>query len=125
MGNTNENLEYAFSGESQASRKYKYFAEHAEKEGLKYIARLFRAASEAETIHARNHFKVSNGIKTPRENLHGAIAGEAHEYLSMYPNFIKQANEEGNEKARYSFYMANRVEQIHHDLYKDQPLFVL
>lgn len=118
MSTTHGNLEQAFSGESQASRKYKYFAEQAEKEGLQYIAHLFRAASEAETVHARNHFKVIHGIKSSKENLHGAIEGELHEYLSMYPEFIKQANEEGNERARYSFYMANKVEQVHHDLYK-------
>jgi len=119
MGNTNDNLQEAFAGESQASRKYLYFAEKADKEGQKYIARLFRAASDAETAHARNHLNVLGGIKSTADNLKAAIEGENHEFTKMYPDFIGMANTEANKKAADSFDLANRVEQIHHTLYSD------
>ena len=118
MGNTGENLEFAFAGESQASRKYTFFAEKAADEGHKQVARLFRAAAEAETVHARNHLKVMQGIKSTKENLLAAISGENHEFTEMYPGFIKQAETEGNKKAKESFDLANKVEQIHYGLYK-------
>ena len=118
MNKTGENLEFAFAGESQASRKYTYFAEKAAEEGHKQVARLFRAAAEAETVHARNHLKVLQGIKSTKENLLAAIVGENHEFTEMYPDFIKQAEAEGNKKAKDSFDLANKVEQIHHSLYK-------
>ncbi len=118
MGNTGENLEFAFAGESQASRKYTYFAEKADAEGQKQIARLFRAAADAETVHARNHLKVLQGIKSTKENLQAAIQGENHEFTEMYPGFIKQAEAEGNKKATETFDLANKVEKIHHVLYK-------
>jgi rubrerythrin len=119
MGTTKDNLESAFSGESQASRKYTYFAEKAEEEGYKRIARLFRAAADAETVHARNHLNVLQEIKSTSENLMAAISGENHEFTEMYPAFIKQAEDEGNSRAVSSFKMANQVEQIHHGLYQD------
>jgi rubrerythrin len=119
MGSTKENLEAAFAGESQASRKYTFFAEKAEKEGHTRIARLFRAAAYAETVHARNHLNVLGEIKSTGENLMAAIDGENHEFTEMYPSFIKQAEDEGNKKAVNSFNMANQVEQIHHGLYQD------
>ena len=115
---TEENLKAAFAGESQASRKYLYFAEKADEEGHKQIARLFRAASEAETVHARNHLKVMQEIKSTKENLKSAIGGEHHEFTNMYPDFIKQAEAEGNKKAIDTFDLANKVEQIHHRLYQ-------
>ena len=118
MGMTSENLEFAFAGESQASRKYLFFAEKAEGEGNKQVARLFRAASEAETVHARNHLRVMQRIRSTRENLQTAIIGENHEFTEMYPAFIKQAQAEGAEEAKGSFDMANKVEQIHHVLYE-------
>ena len=118
MNKTGENLEFAFAGESQASRKYTYFAEKAAEEGHKQVALLFRAAAEAETVHARNHLKVLQGIKSTKENLLAAIVGENHEFTEMYPDFIKQAEAEGNKKAKDSFDLANKVEQIHHSLYK-------
>lgn len=118
MGNTGENLDFAFAGESQASRKYTYFAEKAAEEGHKQVARLFRAAAEAETVHARNHLKVMQGVKSTKENLLAAIDGENHEFTEMYPGFIKQAETEGNKKAKESFDLANKVEQIHYGLYK-------
>lgn len=118
MGMTSKNLGIAFAGESQASRKYLFFTEKAEEEGNKQVARLFRAASEAETVHARNHLRVMQGIKSTKENLQIAISGENHEFTEMYPAFIKQAQSEGGEKAKDSFDMANKVEQIHYGLFK-------
>lgn len=118
MSNTKENLEVAFAGESQASRKYIFFAEKADAEGNKQIARLFHAAAEAETIHARNHLRVIGEIKTTKENLTAAIGGENYEFTSMYPGFIEQAKKESNKAAANSFDMANQVEQIHHRLFQ-------
>lgn len=118
MSTTNENLQFAFAGESQANRKYLFFAEKAEQEGYKQISRLFRAAADAETVHAKNHLKVMQGIKSTKENLLAAIGGENHEFTEMYPTFIKQAEVEGTKKAKDSFNLANKVEQIHHGLFK-------
>lgn len=115
---TKENLEFAFAGESQANRKYLFFSEKADAEGFKQVARLFRATAEAETVHARNHLKVMQGIKSTEDNLKAAIAGENHEFTEMYPGFIKQAEREGAKKAADSFDLANRVERIHHGLYQ-------
>ena len=118
MSRTKENLESAFSGESQANRKYLFFAEKADAEDHKQIARLFRAAAEAETVHARNHLKVMEGIKSTKDNLTAAIGGENHEFTEMYPGFIEQAQSDGNDKAKRSFDLANQVEQIHHGLFQ-------
>jgi rubrerythrin len=118
MSNTNENLQTAFAGESQASRKYLYFAEKADADGQPQIARLFRAASEAETVHARNHLNAMNGIGSVADNLKAAVGGEHYEFTEMYPGFIVQADAEKNTKARISFNWANKVEQIHHSLYQ-------
>lgn len=119
MSATKENLQFAFAGESQANRKYIFFAEKAEQEGHKRIARLFRAAADAETVHARNHLKVLQGINSTRENLEAAIGGENHEFTEMYPKFIQQAKADGEKKAADSFDLANKVEEIHHSLYRD------
>jgi rubrerythrin len=119
MSKTEGNLEFAFSGESQANRKYMFFAEKAEEEGQKRIARLFRAAADAETVHARNHLKVMQGINSSEDNLIEAIGGENHEFTEMYPEFIKHAEAEGKKEAAHSFELANQVEEIHHRLYKD------
>ena len=135
MSNTNENLQDAFAGESQANRRYLFFAEKADEAGQKQIARLFRAAAEAETVHARNHLSVMGGIKSTRENLEAAIEGEKHEFVEMYPDFIKQAESESNKPAQRSFDLANKVEEIHHGLFqkalgnlepgfKEEPYFV-
>jgi rubrerythrin len=117
MSKTNENVQHAFAGESQANRKYLFFAEQAEKEGLKQIARLFRAAADAETAHARNHLKTVNGVKSTKENLQAAVEGENHEFTEMYPGFIKQAKADAAKEAERSFDLANRVEEIHHRLF--------
>ena len=137
MSNTEENLQSAFAGESEASRRYLFFADKAEKEGHPQIARLFRGAAEAETIHARNHLEVMGGIGSTKDNLGAAIAGESYEFTEMYPSFIEQAESEDNKRARVSFGYANEVEKIHHGLYqkalgaleagqqlKDEPFFV-
>jgi rubrerythrin len=117
MPKTNENVQYAFAGESQANRKYLFFADKAEEEGHKQAARLFRAAAEAETVHARNHLRVIQGIKSTKDNLAAAISGEHHEFTQMYPGFIKEADAEGQTQAKRSFDMANQVEKIHHGLF--------
>jgi len=119
VASTEENLEAAFAGESQANRKYLFFADKAEQEGHNQIARLFRAAADAETVHARNHFRVMEGVGSTRDNLLAAISGENHEFTEMYPAFMKQAEAEGETKARNSFDMANQVEEIHHGLLKN------
>lgn len=119
MGNSTDNLQAAFAGESQASRKYLYFAEKADKEGQPQVARLFRAASEAETVHARNHLNAMKGIKSVKENLSAAIGGEHEEFTEMYPGFISTAEKEGNAEAKKTFVWANAVEKIHHELYQE------
>jgi len=117
MSKTQDNLKAAFAGESQASRKYTYFAEKADAEGLTQVARLFRAAAEAETVHARNHLNALGGIGSTRDNLKAAISGEHYEFSQMYPPFIKQAEDDKDGKAERSFTHANKVEEIHHALY--------
>ncbi len=118
MSKTEKNLQEAFAGESQANRKYLAFAKKAEEEGYTQVAKLFRAAAEAETIHAHNHLRVLGGIKSTRENLEAAISGESYEFQNMYPQMIADAEAEGNEDAKRSFTFANEVEKIHADLYK-------
>lgn len=116
---TTDNLKEAFAGESQANRKYLAFAKKAEEEGFLQVARLFRAAAYAETVHAHNHLKFLDGIKSTKENLQEAIAGEVEEFTEMYPAFIEQAKEEGEKGALWSFDVANQVEEIHAGLYKE------
>jgi len=118
MGNTQENLQAAFAGESQANRRYLFFAEKAEKDGHPQIARLFRAIAEAETVHARNHLSTMGNIKSTKENLEEAIDGEHYEFTKMYPEFIEQAKSEGVKRAEVTFDFANKVEKIHHTLYE-------
>lgn len=114
---TKENLEAAFAGESQANRKYLAFAKKADDEGYPQIARLFRAAAAAETVHAHAHLRALDGIKGTAENLEVAKAGEAHESNIMYPEFITEAEKEGNKRALLSFNNALAVEKVHFDLY--------
>jgi rubrerythrin len=118
MSKTEKDLKDAFAGESQANRKYLAFAKKAEQEGYGQIAKLFRAAAEAETVHAHNHLKELGGIKGTAENLTEAINGEVFEFQKMYPQMIKDAEEEGNKGALRSFTFANEVEKIHADLYR-------
>ncbi len=118
MGKTLDNLMEAFAGESQANRKYLAFAKQADAEGYKQAAKLFRAAAEAETVHAHNHLREAGGIKGTKENLEAAIGGETHEFKNMYPQMIADAKAEGSKGAERSFVYANEVEKIHADLYK-------
>ena len=115
---TNEDLQNAFAGESQANRIYLAFAKKADDEGYGQVAKLFRAAAEAETVHAHNHLRVMGGIKSTKENIEEAVEGETHEYTKMYPAMILQAEKEENKKAINSFDMANKVESIHASLYR-------
>lgn len=119
MLKTNENLKAAFAGESQANRRYLAFAKKAEKEGKPGLAKLFRAAAEGETIHALNHFRAMDGAKSSLENLKSAIQGESYENKEMYPRFIEEAKQEGEETARIGFYGANEVEKVHEELFKE------
>lgn len=114
---TEKNLMAAFAGESQANRRYLAFAKKAEKEGYKQVAKLFRAAAAAETIHAHNHLEVLGQIKDTEANLEEAISGETHEFKNMYPKMIEEAKEEGNKKAERTFSYASQVEEVHAKLY--------
>jgi rubrerythrin len=118
MSKTTDALKQAFAGESQANRKYLAFAVRADQEGHKQAARLFRAAAEAETVHAHAHLKVLGGIRSTKENIEEAISGETFEFNSMYPEMIADAKAEGNKEAERSFQWANEVEKIHAGLYR-------
>ncbi len=117
--NTEGNLQTAFAGESQANRRYLFFADKAEKEGYPQVARLFRAAAEAETVHARNHFAAMDGVGSTRDNLMAGAMGEHYEFTRMYPPFIEQAEMENNNRAKVTFVWANEVEQIHHSHFEE------
>lgn len=119
MSRTEDDLKEAFAGESQANRKYLAFAKKADQEGYSQAARLFRAAAEAETVHAMNHLKALKAIKDTKENLREAIAGETQEFKEMYPAMIEAAQAEGNKSAIRTFSYANDVEEIHAKLYHD------
>jgi rubrerythrin len=119
MSKTQENLRDAFAGESQANRKYLAFAKQAEKEGYPQVAKLFRAAGEAETVHAHAHLRTLGEIGNTADNLKVAVEGETHEFKSMYPEMIEVAREEGDKAAERSFVYANEVEKVHADLYQN------
>ena len=114
---TDENLQDAFAGESQANRKYLAFAKKADSEGHGQIARLFRAAAAAETVHAHAHLRAMKGIKSTLENLQHAYEGEEFEFKNMYPEYIADAEADGNKAALVSFQNAMAVEQVHYSLY--------
>jgi rubrerythrin len=116
---TTDNLKDAFAGESQANRKYLAFAKQAEKDGYPHVAKLFRAAAKAETVHALAHFRVMGGVNSTAENLGAAIEGEGSEFQEMYPKFVQEAEAEGNKPAAVSFRNALAVEEIHHSLYSE------
>jgi len=117
MATTETNLKEAFAGESQANRKYMAFAKKAEQEGFVNVARLFRTAAEAETIHAMGHLNAMDAIKSTADNLRAAIAGETYEYTEMYPPMLTQAQAE-NHKAKRMFGYAVEAEAVHAELYK-------
>ena len=118
MAETNKNLMDAFAGESQANRKYLAYAAKADKEGFAQVAKLFRAAAHAETIHAHAHLRLAGKISDTMANLEDAIAGETHEFTSMYPGMIKDAEAEGNTAAASYMKWVNAVEEVHANLYK-------
>ena len=119
MGKTKDNLMEAFAGESQANRKYLAFAKKAEAEGHINAAKLFKAASDAETIHALKHFEVAGKVGTTAENLKAGFEGETHEYKEMYPPFVEQAESEGNKAAVRTFTFAMKAEEVHAGLYQE------
>lgn len=119
MEKTMKNLMEAFAGESQANRKYTAYAKKAEAEGKLNAAKLFKAASDAETLHALKEFEVAGKVSGTAENLKDAVAGETHEYKSMYPDFIKEAEEEGNKAAVTIFTFAMKAEEVHARLYQE------
>jgi rubrerythrin len=118
MPSSEQNLMSAFAGESQANRKYLAFAKKAEDEGYTQVAKLFRAAAAAETIHAHNHLRALGAVKSTKENLLTAITGESYEFQKMYPQMIADAKAEGQDYALRSFNMANEVEKVHAALYQ-------
>ena len=116
---TQKNLEDAFAGESQANRKYLAFAEKADQEGYNQVAKLFRAAAEAETVHAKNHLRVMGGVGKTIDNLKSSIAGETLEFKEMYPKFIEEAKEDNaSDAVILSLDVAYKVEMVHASLYK-------
>lgn len=119
MTKTEQNLLDAFAGESQANRKYLAFAGQAEKEGYPQAARLFRAAAQAETVHAHAHLRSLGGVRSTAENLKEAIEGETDEFKNMYPSMIEEAEKDGNKRAERSFRYANAVEEVHAGLYRE------
>ena len=115
---TEKNVWEAFAGESQANRKYANFAEKAEEEGFINIAKIFRAASEAEAIHAKKLLKVASAIGSTAQNLNSSVEGETHEYTEMYPEFIREAEKEKRNDAIIAFNHALKAEEVHAGLYK-------
>ena len=114
---TVDNLKEAFAGESQANRKYLAFAKKADKDGMPQVAKLFRAAAAAETVHAHAHLRVLGGVKSTAENVQAAIDGEGFEFQEMYPKFVAEAEADGDQAATMSFRFALAVEEVHHGLY--------
>jgi rubrerythrin len=117
MPTTQENLTTAFAGESQANRKYLAYAKKADQDGLPQIARLFRAAADAETIHAHGHLANLGGVGTTLENLKAAVGGETYEFTEMYPPMLAQAEAEGH-KSRVMFGFATKAERVHAGLFQ-------
>ncbi|HHT01491.1 MAG TPA: rubrerythrin family protein [Firmicutes bacterium] len=114
-----DNLREAFAGESQANRKYLAYAKKAEQEGKLNAAKLFRAAADAETLHALKQFEVAGKIGSTADNLKDGIAGETFEYQEMYPAFVKEAEAAGNRAALMAFTFAMKAEEVHAKLYQD------
>src|SRR5208337_4377248 len=112
MATTENNLKQAFAGESQANRKYLAFARKAEQEGFINVARLFRTAAEAETIHAMGHLDALKGVKSTADNLRAAVAGETYEYTQMYPPMLQQAIVD-DDPAKRMFEYAAKAEAVH------------
>ena len=118
MSKTTENLKAAFAGESQARNKYTFFAKVARKEGYHYIAKIFEETAENEKQHAKDHLKLLNGIGDTTANLKEAMGGEDYEVESMYPDFAKIAEEEGEKEAAMAFKQVAKIEAHHRERYK-------
>jgi rubrerythrin len=116
---TLQNLMEAFAGESQANRKYLAYSKKAEAEGKKNAAKLFKAASDAETLHALRHFEVAGKVASTADNLMDAVNGETHEYTQMYPGFVETAKDEGNKAAVMTFTYAMKAEEVDAKIYKE------
>lgn len=125
---TLENLKAGFAGESQANRRYLYFAQKADEEGYQEIAAIFRSTADGETAHAFGHMKyikevgdpvTGEPIGTTEQNLKSAIAGETYEYTQMYPGFAKAAREEGFEDIAHWFEILSKAEKSHAKKYED------
>ncbi|CAA7627074.1 rubrerythrin family protein [Magnetospirillum sp. UT-4] len=119
---TEENLKAAFAGESQANRRYLYFAQKADVEGLPDVAAVFRSTAEGETGHAHGHLEYLEECGDPasglpigatKENLAASIAGETHEYTDMYPGMAKTARDEGFDEIADWFETLARAEKSH------------
>ncbi len=119
---TEQNLKDAFAGESQANRRYLYFAKQADIEGYPDVGGLFRDTAEAETGHAHGHLDYLKSVGDPAtdkpiggtdQNLAAAVAGETYEYTEMYPGFAKVAREEGFEEIAEWFETLARAERSH------------
>lgn len=118
MSKTKKNLEAAFAGESQARNKYTYYAKAARKEGFNYIGKIFEETADNEMQHAKDEFKLLNGIGDTAANLKAAAEGEHYETTEMYPTFAKEAEEEGNKEAARLFRNIAKVEKHHEERYK-------
>ena len=116
---TKDNLAEAFAGESQANRKYLAFAKKADEDGFPQVAKLFRAAAAAETVHAHAHLRAMGGINATADNLQAAVDGEGYEFKEMYPPFLAEAQQEGDKAAEFSIKNALAVEKIHYDMYSE------
>jgi rubrerythrin len=117
--NTPKNLMESFAGESQARMKYLAYSKKAEAEGKANIAKLFKVASDAETIHALKEYGLAGKICSTADNIKDAISGETYEYTEMYPAFLKDAEAEGNKSATTAFRFAMKAEEVHAKLYKE------
>jgi len=118
MSKTEKNLKEAFAGESQARNKYNFYAKVARKEGLHYVAKLFDETAENEMRHAKDEFSLLGGLGETAANLQAAADGEDYEVVTMYPDFAKDAEEEGNMAAAALFRQIAKVEEHHRDRYR-------
>ncbi len=114
---TEQNLQAAFAGESQARNKYTYFASAAKKEGYEQIAAIFLETAEQEKTHAKLHLKALSGIGDTKANLQAAAEGEGHEWTSMYPTMAQEARAEGFEEIARRFENIAKIEKTHQERY--------
>ena len=115
---TEQNLQAAFAGESQARNKYTYFASVAKKEGFEQIAAIFLHTADNEKEHAKMWFKELEGIGDTKANLAAAADGENYEWTDMYEDFAKTAEEEGFKALAAKFRMVAAIEKLHEERYR-------